>query len=130
MILVTWRKASSVRSEGWALYVMGTAGIAVASGLNMALAARVARRLSAGLSSVAESSRRMAAGDYQTRFGPQEVVELDQIASSLGELAGDLKSRTAELVVEKERLAKLEQSQKRFIADASHGIRAPLPRWR
>ena len=126
VILVTWRKASSVRSEGWALYVMGTAGIAVASGLNMALAARVARRLSAGLSSVAESSRRMAAGDYQTRFGPQEVVELDQIASSLGELAGDLKSRTAELVVEKERLAKLEQSQKRFIADASHEIRAPL----
>lgn len=126
VILVTWRKASSVRTEGWALYVMGTAGIAVASALNMALAARVARRLSAGLSSVAESSRRIAAGDYGASFKPQEVEELDQIAKSLEGLAGDLSSRTEELKEEQERLARLEQSQKRFIADASHEIRAPL----
>lgn len=126
VILVAWQKFGSIREEGWALYAVGIAGILISAILNILVASRTAKRLARGLSEVAETSRKIAAGDYRTSLGSQEVIELDQIAGSLNELADNLDDTTRELAAEKDRLAKLEQSQRRFVADASHEIRAPL----
>ncbi len=126
VILVAWQRVGSIRAEGWALYVIGITGILISAFLNIIVASRTARRLSMGLSEVADMSRRIAAGDYRISLKEQEVIELEQISGALNELADNLDNTTRELAAEKERLAKLEQSQKRFVADASHEIRAPL----
>ena len=68
----------------------------------------------------------MAAGDYNVSLPEQEISELDQIGKAFNELAANLKTATEELKDEAKRLVRLEDTQKRFIADASHEIRAPL----
>ena len=125
-IMLIWEKVGSVRAEGWPIYAIGIFGIIISFVLNLAFSQRAARKISAGLREVADAGRMMAAGDYNVSLPEQEISELDQIAGALNELAASLNRATEELQEEAKRLVRLEDTQKRFIADASHEIRAPL----
>jgi len=125
-IMVIWEKVGSVRAEGWPIYAIGIFGIIISFVLNLAFSHRAAKKISAGLREVADAGRMMAAGEYNVSLPEQEISELDQIGKAFNELAANLKTATEELKDEAKRLVRLEDTQKRFIADASHEIRAPL----
>ncbi len=125
-ILVLWESASSVRSESWAIYAAGAFGIALSFVLNLAFSAFVAKRLSTSLSFVAAAGERMAEGDYEVSLPEQPSIEVDRISRSLNGLATGMRNATDKLSREAERLSKLEGAQRKFVADASHEIRAPL----
>lgn len=125
-VLVIWENASSVRSESWAIYAAGAFGIVLSFMLNLAFSALIAKRLSASLGFVAAASERMAKGDYEVSLPEQTSLEVDRISGSLNLLASGMKNATDKLRSEAVRLSKLENAQKKFVADASHEIRAPL----
>ncbi len=120
VILVTWHKISAIRATAlgtsYALVVSATL-LAVVAGVGVAM--RSSRRVTRLLDSIAESSTRMAGGDYQIHLASQPVRELDRVTGAINRLAADLKG-------EHERLERLERLQRQFVADASHELRAPL----
>jgi signal transduction histidine kinase len=120
VILVQWHHVSAVRATAlrtsYALVVLATVLAAAAS---VAVALRTGRRITRLLDSVADSSTRMAAGDYRVHLPPQPVAELDRVSAAVNRLAEDLQA-------EHERLQRLERLQRQFVADASHELRAPL----
>lgn len=125
-ILVIWESASAVRSESWAIYATGAFGIALSFVLNLVFSALIAKKLSISLGFVAAAGERMAKGDYDVSLPEQPSLEVDRISGSLNELATGMKDSTDKLSREAARLSKLEDAQKKFVADASHEIRAPL----
>ncbi len=120
VILVTWHKISAVRATAlktsYALIVIA-ALLAATAGIGVAM--RSSRRVTRLLDSIADSSTRMAAGDYQVHLPAQPVRELDRVSLAINRLASDLGQ-------EHDRLARLERMQRQFIADASHELRAPV----
>ena len=125
-ILVIWESASSVRSESWGIYAAGAFGIALSFVLNLAFSAYIAKQLSVSLGFVAAASEQMAKGNYEVSLPEQPSLEVDRISGSLNQLALGMKDATERLGKEAERLLRLEDAQKKFVADASHEIRAPL----
>lgn len=125
-ILVIWENASLVRSESWAIYATGAFGITLSFVINLAFSAFIAKRLSASLGFMADASERMAKGDYDVCLPEQPSLEADRISGSLNQLATGMKNSIEQLSREAARLSKLEDAQKKFVADASHEIRAPL----
>jgi signal transduction histidine kinase len=120
VILVTWHKISAIRATAlgtsYAL-IMSATLLAVAAGVGVAM--RSSRKVTRLLDSIAESSTRMAAGDYQIHLPSQPVRELDRVSAAINRLAADLRA-------EHDRLVRLERLQRQFVADASHELRAPL----
>jgi len=87
---------------------LGVAGVAVAVGL----AVIVARRLAAPLSDLAATSRRLGAGDFSARSARYGIAEADAVAAALA-AAG-------------ERIEGLLCAEREFSANASHQLRTPL----
>jgi signal transduction histidine kinase len=89
--------------------------ILVAGGLGLLLAliasTVVARWISRRVQSLEEGARRVARGDFSTRF-PDYDDELGSLSQALEDMQGQL--------------AQLDSARKRFIATASHELRTPL----
>jgi signal transduction histidine kinase len=88
--------------------------IAGAIGLLVAVlaGAMVARALSKRVQALERAARRVARGDFSTRFRSDSVDELGQLARALDDM--------------QHQLAELDDARKRFIATASHELRTPI----
>ena len=121
VILVEWHRVSAIRATAairttYAVVILATV---LAATVSLGVALRSGRRITRLLDTVADSSARMAAGDYQVNLPEQPVAELDRVSLAVNRLAADLRE-------EHERLVRLERLQRQFVADASHELRAPL----
>jgi signal transduction histidine kinase len=121
VILVEWHRVSAIRATAairttYAVVILATV---LAAAVSLGVALRSGRRITRLLNTVADSSARMAAGDYQVHLPEQPVAELDRVSLAVNRLAADLRE-------EHDRLVRLERLQRQFVADASHELRAPL----
>lgn len=126
-ILVAWHQVSRIRStalEG--TYAVVAAAIVFSFLIGVILELRTARRVTTVIDAIAISSSKMAAGDYHVMLPQQSSLELDRVSTAIMRLAQNLDQTTAELVCEREHLRNLEAAQRKFVADASHELRAPL----
>jgi signal transduction histidine kinase len=120
VMLVTWHRVSAIRATALATsYGLVAIATVLAGAAGVAVAMRSSRKVTRLLDSIAESSTRMAAGDYQIHLPSQPVKELDRVSAAINRLAADLET-------EHERLRRLEGLERQFVADASHELRAPL----
>ena len=87
---------------------LAMAGVAVAFGLAVFVASRLARPLSG----LAEVSDRLGAGDFSARADPCGIPEPDAVAAALNATA--------------RRLEELLEAERAFSANASHQLRTPL----
>ena len=90
--------------------------ILIAGGIALVVAvlggALVARALSQRVRALERAARRVARGDFSTRFRSDSVDELGQLARALDDM--------------QHQLAELDDARKRFIATASHELRTPI----
>lgn len=99
------------RGVGTAVAVLAVLGLGMLIGA-VALADLLARRISAPLSHIADTARRLRAGDLEARApraGPPEVVEV-------GTALNDLADRVDELLV----------AERESVADLAHRLRTPV----
>ena len=87
---------------------LGAIGLGVAVGL----AVVVAGRLALPLSSLAEASRRLGAGDFSARAPTHGIAEADAVALAINATA--------------QRIEDLLEAERSFSANASHQLRTPL----
>jgi signal transduction histidine kinase len=98
-----------VRNITLGLAVVGLAGL----GAGLLLAFGLAGSLSRPLSRLADSAKRLGAGDLTTRAGSiRGAREIEDLGRSFDEMAG--------------RLERSAQAQREFVANASHQLRTPL----
>lgn len=126
MVVVNWDHISSVRAGMLTTYGAVILATLLAFAVSMGLALRTARYVTAAVDAVADSGDRLAAGDYSVRLHPQPTAELDRVSHSLNRMADVQQHTINELQAEHARLSALEGAQRRFVADASHELRAPL----
>jgi signal transduction histidine kinase len=120
VILVEWHRVSAVRATALrTTYLVVILATVLAATVSLGVALRSGRRITRLLDTIADSSARMAAGDYQVHLSGQPVAELDRVSTAINRLAADLRE-------EHDRLVRLERLQRQFVADASHELRAPL----
>ncbi len=125
-ILVEWRRVSAVRAASSAAYATVILVTLVAFAASAFLIFHTARQLTGVIGQVSESARRMSNGDFQIRLPEQSTAELDAMATAVTVLANNLDRTTSALQAERQRLHRLEEMQRQFVADASHELRAPL----
>jgi signal transduction histidine kinase len=99
----------NVRNVTLGLVAVGLAGLAA----GLLLAFGLAGSLSRPLSNLAESAKRLGAGDLSSRAGSvRGAREIEELARSFDEMA--------------DRLEHSAQAQREFVANASHQLRTPL----
>ena len=130
LILVGWDRVSAVRAATGVTYGAVVLATLLAFGVSILLALRTARYVTGVLDAVADSGSRLAAGDYAVRLPEQPTEELDRVSTGINRLAEDLQHTVTDLQAEHARLQGLEEAQRRFVADASHELRAPLTHMR
>lgn len=99
---------SSVRDDILALAGIGLLALALGLGVAWILAGSIARPLR----SLSDVARRMAGGDLRARADEKGSREQQELAHAFNEMA--------------DRLESLLESQRAFVADASHQLRTPL----
>jgi signal transduction histidine kinase len=125
-IVVAWEPVRAVREALLPVYSLIVGATLLVFAISMATALHSTRRVARVLDAFAESTARLAAGDYEVRLRPQPAREMDAVTVAINQLARDLRKTTTELVAEKARLTQLEGLQRQFVADASHELRSPL----
>jgi signal transduction histidine kinase len=125
-ILVAWEQVTAIRLATTPVYITVIVTSLLAFGICAFIGLRTVRNITRVLDGIAESSSRMAAGDYQIRLPSQPAEELDRVSHAITSLAQNLEETTSALRAEHERLSRLEGLQRQFVADASHELRAPL----
>lgn len=125
-IVVAWERVGSIRAATVSIYVAVGIAILFAFGISIAVALNTVKGVRVVLDGIADSSGRMAAGDFSGRLPPQPTVELDRVTQSINALAHALHRTTSDLHDDHQRLQRLEETQRQFVADASHELRAPL----
>ena len=99
---------TEVRNDVAALVGIGVLALALGLGVAWILAGSIARPLN----SLAGAARRMAGGDLATRAPTRGSSEQVELANAFNEMA--------------DRLGAVLESQREFVADASHQLRTPL----
>ncbi|MDP9189351.1 MAG: HAMP domain-containing histidine kinase [Actinomycetota bacterium] len=99
---------SAVREDVVALVGIGALALALGLGVAWILAGTISRPLDA----LAGVARRMAGGDLAARARPRGSAEQVEVATAFNEMA--------------DRLQAVHESQRAFVADASHQLRTPL----
>ena len=97
-----------LRTLGVALALAGLGGL-ILGGI---LAGPLARRLSRPIEDMAEAARLVSQGDLRVRVVPQGTVEVKTMARDFNYMV--------------EQLSSILETQKRFVADASHELKTPL----
>ncbi|WP_432823549.1 ATP-binding protein [Trichloromonas sp.] len=97
-----------VRQQKWAMLLIAGLMLVVSALLALPLASRMVRPIR----SLAQATRRLAAGDFSTRVPAARSDELGQLALDFNSLA---------LALEKN-----EQARRQWVADISHELRTPL----
>ena len=100
--------SEEVRSDVLALVGVGVLALALGLGVAWILAGSIARPINA----LAGVARRMAGGELDARAEPKGSSEQIEVATAFNEMA--------------DRLAAVLESQRAFVADASHQLRTPL----
>lgn len=126
MIIVTWRRESAIRGANATPYYAVVAGMLLAFLVSAVITLRTAGYVRRVVDAVAQSSSRIASGDFAVQLAPQPTEEMDRVSGAINRLARDLARTTADLQAEHRRLEQLERLQRQFVADASHELRAPL----
>jgi methyl-accepting chemotaxis protein len=93
VILVEWHRVSAVRATAaiqttYAVVILATV---LAATVSLYVALRSGRSITRLLNTIADSSARMAAGDYQVHLSEQPVAELDRVSLAVNRLAADLR---------------------------------------
>jgi signal transduction histidine kinase len=130
LVLVSWDRVNAVRAATGTTYGAVILATLLAFGVGILLALRTARYVTGVLDAVAASGSRLAAGDYRVRLPEQPTEELDRVSAGINRLTEDLEHTMTDLQAEHARLRQLEEAQRRFVADASHELRAPLTHMR
>jgi signal transduction histidine kinase len=102
---VVWRRTAAA----WGA-MLGLAALAMV--LALAVASRLARRLSRPLESLAAAAQTLGEGDFHVRAELSGVPEIDQSAAALNHTAS--------------RLGAMVEQERAFAANASHQLRTPL----
>ena len=125
-ITVRWRRVDTVRTDSRGIYMIVILAVLVSSMISLAFATDGARKIAKSVMAVTEQSSHIADGHFEVQVSPQPTVELQQLGDNLNDLARGLDQTIKELQSEHLRLKALEVSQRQFVADASHELRAPL----
>lgn len=125
-ILIIWNRTSAVRGAAKMTYTLVIAAIGLAFLVNLAFLVRTIRRVTRTLTTVTNAGRQMVAGDFAVTIPQQSTAELDDLRRVITDLATHLDTTLTDLQAEHQRLVRLEQAQRQFVADASHEMRAPL----
>ena len=125
-ILVAWNQTSIIRSTEKMTYLLIIAAVILAVLINMFFLIRTIRGVTRTLNDVTNAGKKMADGDFAVSIPSQKTAELDELGKVISELALHLDQTLTNLHTEQDRLVRLEQAQRQFVADASHELRAPL----
>ncbi len=123
---VRWKRVDMVRTDSRIIYLLVILTVLASGLISLAFSVTGARRLAYSVNSVAQQSTQIADGQFKLKVAAQPTVELQQLADNLNDMARSLDQTIQELQTEHHRLERLEGSQRQFVADASHELRAPL----
>ncbi len=123
---VRWKRVDMARSDSRGVYLIVIVPVLCSGLISLAFATSGARKIAKSVNAVAQQSCQMADGHFEVHVAAQPTVELQQLADNLNDLATGLDQTIRELQDEHLRLKCLEISQRQFVADASHELRAPL----
>ncbi|MHB1462385.1 MAG: sensor histidine kinase [Armatimonadota bacterium] len=123
---VRWKRVDMVRTDSRIIYLLVIFAVLASGLVSLAFSIAGARRLAHSVNSVAQQSTQMADGQFKLKVAAQPTMELQQLADNLNDMAQSLDQTIQELQTEHHRLERLEGSQRQFVADASHELRAPL----
>jgi signal transduction histidine kinase len=79
----------------------------------------VSRHITEPIEAIRDAARRIARGDLQARAPVSGTVEMDALASTLNQMAGQLQDRM-------DRMSRLERVRRDFVANVSHELKTPL----
>lgn len=126
MILVAWRHINAIRETSYFIYGIVIVAILIAFAVSGIIALRTARYVTSVIDTIATTSSQIAEKNYDVALPAQPTDELNRVSTSITQLAYALSKTSEELQNERQRLSRLEQLQRQFVADASHEMRAPL----
>lgn len=125
-VQVVWTRLSAVRAAAAGAYSLVTAATVVSFAVGAFVTDIGVKKVAEAVREAANTSRRMAEGDFAARMSVGDTRELAELSVAANHMAESLDRTLTQLRSQNEELAGLERMQREFVADASHELRAPL----
>jgi len=119
-LIVAW---SIQESSGAARTILGLSWATLAA---VGLGLLSHRRLSVPIVQLSATAQRIGQGDFTVRVPVRRLDELGQLGDAMNAMAADVERLTGELLQARDQLAQTSQTQREFIALASHELCAPV----
>lgn len=119
-LIVAW---SIQESDGAARTILGLSWATLAA---VGLGVLSHRRLSLPIEQLSDIAQRIGQGDFTVRVPVHRLDELGQLGDAMNAMAANVERLTGELLQARDQLAETSQTQREFIALASHELCAPV----